>query len=302
MSIYSNKIRFQVSLQLIFLLGILITIIPIIMKRGFPVPEDTMSYESLPCLIAVKSFDFKVSLVASMSMSIHMLLDFCGQAILSREKLFSYRDSLSHLVLLICLLVPDMILLMYAIPQNNYILCIGIQYIRLISICNATLTYLCTFGGQHWKSSQTILGILTITIGSILKFYSFYEIGEGFITLETLSRISYGLSAIILAIPFLKWCRFLLRKVYNEDGNRMTTDEYSCIVYMVAATTIVASHWITSFIYWYTPWYNYDTRFFVWETMLFSFYYVVITVFQTQTAVREATLSKVSISTSISIS
>jgi len=131
--------------------------------------------------------------------------------------------------------------------------------------------------------------------GSTFRFYScFFPGNETFILLEVLTCVAFGIGNVIIIRPSMRWFTKISPKLFSKSGMTLTSDEYCCNVYFLAAFLTVSGLWGLTLGYSLPPWFEYDTNFLVMETMLFSFYYVVVTVFQGRAAVREAALSKVS--------
>ena len=276
--------------------GVIILFIPIVIGWKFPFPSsEYSSINDLPIVIGIKSIEYKMSLISSISLSVHMVLDYVGHIIVSPEDFFSYRDSTSNLVLLIALLVPDLIQFFYIIPYVDYVLFHYVQYIRFILGTCTTLGYLSTFGGTFWRSYEVILSALFVTLGSILRFYSCYFNNETLIILVAATLFSFGIASIFIFILLKRWIVDLYQNNFKHSKSLLTTDQYCCNIYLVSFVITVTGLWLLLFIYRIPPWYLYDTLCLVSETMLFSVYYVVITVFQGRAAVREAAISKVSL-------
>ena len=95
-----SMVSIHVYLLGITIVGVLISCIPIMIDWKFPFPTDS-STDILPMIVGIKSIEYKMSLIASISLSVHMVVDYVGHAIVSPEDFLSYRDSTSNLILLI---------------------------------------------------------------------------------------------------------------------------------------------------------------------------------------------------------
>ena len=277
-------------------IGILVCVLPILLGWSLPLPNElNSSSSSLPLLKALNSIEYPVSLIASMAMSVHMVFDFFGHALILPLDMTSYRDTTSNLILLICLLIPDLIQLFYVIPYSDCIAFHCIQYVRVILTASGTLAYLGMFGGSAWQSMNVVSAAGLVVVGSTIRFYScFFKDDSYFLTLEILTCVAFGIGNIIILPPSMTWIRNVLPKIFSKHKITLTSDEYCCNVYFLAGFLTVAGLWGLTLGYSLPKWFEYDAKFLVMETMLFSFYYVVVTVFQGRAAVREAALSKVS--------
>ena len=276
-------------------IGIGLCLIPVTLAWNFPFPTSSMSSDNpLPVMVAIKSIDYKITLVSSMSLSVHMIVDFFGHALVTPEDFFSYRDSLSNLNLLISLLIPDMIQFFYVIPNVDFVMFHCVQYIRFILITCCTLGYLSTFGGKLWQSDLAIGSCLLILCGTILRFYSCYFTGTDLIIFDIISMSAYVLATFEIFFLLKKWCSKIFRHNFSFQKSLITFDQYYCNIYLVASIITFSGLWMLMIAYKLPSWYQYDTLFLVSESMIFSVFYVIVTVFQGRAAVREAAISKVS--------
>ena len=283
----------HLSLISVTIIGVLISCIPIMINWKFPFPTDSPP-EDLPMIVGIKSIEYKMSLISSMSLSVHMVVDYLGHAIVSPEDFLSYRDSKSNLILLVSLLVPDVIQYFCIIPYEDFVLFHCIQYIRFILITCTTLGYLSAFGGSLWHTHEVIITAIFIAIGSILRFYSCFFTEEILILFEVVSISSFGIGSFALFVLLKRWFLDIYRNNFHHNTLLLSYDQYCCNIYIVAFAVTVFGLWMLLFVYKVPVWYQYDMIFLVSETMLFSVFYVIVTVFQGRAAVREAAISKVS--------
>ena len=301
---FSN--RFIQCLQIgIAVGGIILCFIPVILAWKFPIPITDTTFENLPIIRGIKSLEYKMSLIASMSMSIHMLMDLVGHAILSRENIFSYRDFVANMILLICLLVPDLIQYFYIIPHVEYVMFHCIQYIRFILLSSATFGYLSEFGGKYWTTFEVVIVTFSIGCGSILRFYSCYYTNNELIIFEVATFFSFGIATIYIIISLNRWIREVCLTTHDNRSNgggagggfylnkSLTFDQYCCNIYLFAGILTVSGLWILIIAFRMPLWYEYDNGFLASETMLFSMYYVIVTVFQGRVTIWKAAISKV---------
>ena len=281
----------HLSLISVTIIGVLISCIPIMINWKFPFPTDSPP-EDLPMIVGIKSIEYKMSLISSMSLSVHMVVDYLGHAIVSPEDFLSYRDSKSNLILLVSLLVPDVIQYFCIIPYEDFVLFHCIQYIRFILITCTTLGYLSAFGGSLWHTHEVIVTATFIAIGSILRFYSCYFTKDILIVFEVVSTVAFAIGSFALFLLLKRWFLDIYRNNFHHNTLLLSFDQYCCNIYLFAFAVTVSALWILLFVYKIPPWYQHDMIFLVSETMLFSVFYVIVTVFQGRAAVREAAISK----------
>ena len=289
-----SEIFIHNSLLAITFVGIIISCIPLINNWKFPYPtSDYVSIDLVPIVIGIKSIEYKISLISSMSLSVHMVLDYCGHAIVSPDDFFSYRDSTSNLILLISLLVPDLIQYFYIIPHQDFILFHCVQYIRFILTTCTTLAYLSKFGGKIWRTHEVVYSAGIIAFASVMRFFSCFFIGNSLIIFEVATILAFAIGSFAIFLLLKRWFLQIYRNNFHHNTLLLSFDQYCCNIYIAAAAFTIAGLWILLLVYKVPVWYQYDTTCLVSETMLFSIFYVIVTVFQGRAAVREAAISKV---------
>jgi len=216
-------------------------------------------------------------------------VDFVGHSLISRDDLFSYRDSFSKLVILAFLLTPDAAQLFYVIPQEHYVAFVLIRFIRYIFWISATFGYLVRYGGEVWSSKLVVLGVAAVDIGCILKFISYFNISLKIV--RTFGNCFLGIGLLIFAIISYKY--IYQQYITYTRQREIKSNDYCCNVYLI-------SFWITcfglTFLLFFNDfpnWYQIKVEIVVVETMLFTVYYVLITVFQGKAALVDAIASKV---------
>ena len=287
-----NMKYFHMNVGAVFFISlasiISLCVIPSFFSFQFQSPPD-LEIKSTPIFKAVHSNSYLISLISSASMSVHLLVDFVGHNFISREDIFSYRDSFSKLVILAFLLTPDLAQLFIVIPESNYVAYMLIRFIRYVSWMSATFGYLARYGGPIWCSKAVIFGLFLVDLAWILKFISFFDVHLNSLAIISNSLVAFGL--IIFAVISYQYIRKQI--IFFMKNIQISSDDYCCNVYLVA-------FWITCFglafqlmFNDFPHWYEVNTEMVVAETMLYTVYYVVITVFQGKAALVDAVASKV---------
>ena len=282
------------ALSIITLVSIIACFLPFILDWKLQSTCDLGNAASqFPTCRAIYSNSYLMSLVASVSMSIHMLVDLLGHSFLSQISNFLYnRDSASNLLVLISLLVPDFVQIFYVIPYHDPLVFHLIHLLRNVMIFFATFGFLTKFGGNNWRTIGVIFAVIFVNIGLLLKFYGYFISGKSSSLLAIISSTFLIIGTFLLFVKTITWIAD--RTQQYRLGIRMTTDEYSCNIYLLA-------FWISDI--WYLclilqsnlqDWYNFNTSVSVQLNMLFSVYYILIAVFQRHAAIREAVTYSVS--------
>ena len=229
-------------------------------------------------------------------MSVHLLVDFLGHSLISREEILSYRDSISKLVILAFLLTPDVTLLFIVIPEGNCFAFMLIRYLRYVAWIAASFLYLEIYGGRVWKGSKVItIGVLIVDIGFILKFISYFNIRLALA--RTIGNWFLGIGILLLAQVTYQYIRQQLDTFVKKF--KIDSDDYCCNVYLVAFWITCFGHAFILIFYDFPNWYEIKTETAVAETMIYTVYYVVITVFQGKAALVDAVASKVALCLSL---
>jgi len=223
-------------------------------------------------------------------MSTHLLVDIVGHSLISHEDLFSYRDSFSKLVILSFLLTPDLAQLFLVIPEENYVVYLLIRFLRYISWICATFGYLISYGGYVWSSILVTSGVIAMQFGLILKFTSFFDIH--LYIMATIGNIFFCIGALF--IVFVTYRYIYQQVLLFKNSIQMSADDYCCNVYLFAFWITFTGLVFLLIFNDFPHWYDINVEIVVIETILFTVYYVVITVFQGKAALIDAIASKVS--------
>eukprot|EP01036_Dinobryon_divergens_P057243 gene57243-76437_t len=105
---------------------------------------------------SMNSLNFKFSLVASIAISVPMVLDFLLSLASSYRDQIFMRGWTSKAVLLIALLIPDLVIFFVVIPSGNQALLVCLFAARLILCTYAVLSHLWDFGASVFKSHLTL--------------------------------------------------------------------------------------------------------------------------------------------------
>ena len=266
-------------------------LVPLIFSWQLAMPSNQ---SILPISIAIDSNAYLLSLVASISISVHMVVDLLGHGILSgRSNIFCYRDSLSNLIILVSLLIPDFVQIFYVIPYNDPLIFHLIHRIRNAMIIFATLGYLSIVGGNIWRTTRVILAMTLANLGFILKFYGFFAIHGEYLLLSIFSMICFAVATFILVLCTSTWSKYIVN--IHRSGQRLTTNENCCNVYLISFWVAITWLWSLCLGRNFGNWYDYKTSTAIQQNVLFSAYYILIVVFQRHIAIREAVTYSVSL-------
>ena len=238
---------------------------------------------------AIRSNNYLISIISSIAMSVHLLFDFVGHIFLYANEL-SYRDSFSKLVILSFLLVPDIAQLFFVIPDGNYFAYSLIRYIRIFCWISATFGYLAQYGGKFWNSTFVILGVITFDIGCLLKFSSYFKIS--FSILRMIGNCCCLMGILFFIIVTFQYIYYEIIK--HKKYTHFNANIYCCNVYLIAFWTTCIGLCVLSVVNNFPDWYEMNTWKIIIETMLYTIYYILITVFQGKAALIDAISCKVS--------
>ena len=274
--------------------SVVMYLIPLSLNWKLPLPSDVRTQtSSLAVMDAIKSNAYLISLVSSASMSIHMLVDLFGHGMLSnRKEFFIYRDSLSNLIILISLLIPDFIQLTYVIPYHDPLAFHIVHRIRNVLILFATFGFLSIYGGKVWRSLGILIAIAFANIGFILKFYSYFMSQEYFLHLSIISACLLAIGTIVFFCQSITWIKGIVSLYRSQQ--KISTDEYCCNVYLIAFWMSTAWFWSLALQNGQRNWYEFTTNSAVQLNMIFAAYYILIAVFQRHAAIRDAVICNVS--------
>ena len=194
---------------------------------GKPLYIDS-SYEVIPLLTAIRSISVREALVASLSVSSLLMLEFWLDILSPTKRKYIFR-----LFRITIILVPNMILYFVILPKSSDYM---IRFIPGIILSQTTL-FICTlaysiiiFGSPIWKPYKT--NVIT-AIFCAATFMDAYAAFNGDIILVYIKYILLIIGSILYGWKSLEWC-FHVRKSCSQTSKPMTHDQYCCSVYVIS--------------------------------------------------------------------
>jgi len=180
--------------------------------------------DSDPIKSALKSRSFGYSLAAGIAATIPPLIELLGAALNSKEN--SKKRSLLTLSLLICLIVPDFILLFNTTPKLDSKLYICVWSARLMSCLFLASIFLCQFSQTFWRNKWFTFSVTLIYIGIALTPLSSY-FKSAYLPFF---KIFGALIQLIGFTIFFILSYYFLRKYPKKNGTdeHMTSDDIFC--------------------------------------------------------------------------
>ena len=279
---FINKVQI-----IVLLVGILLLSFPVIFSWKLS-GQELDHFQSLKD--AIGSTGFKLSLIVSMAITAHMLTDLIGHNIIFSFSNISYKNTISIFILQLSIIIPSLFYLLYVIPYQDIIVYHCVSNSRYIFFTSAIFTYLNFYGGSIWSNWTSVITCLLVMAGCVLRFYALFN--EKDFSLTIISYIFFIISSIIPIFPTREWILYLYKQKTNSK--QMTTDEYCCTVYLVGAYSCLIGLLLLLVITGMGP--QDEVSYLITTTVLFSLFYLIVTVFQSKAMTREAAMLQVNTS------
>eukprot|EP01041_Mallomonas_annulata_P006927 gene6927-14066_t len=187
--------------------------------------ELTYNPETSPIYESMKSAEFVNFLMISLGLCIPMFLEYVFDLITFGFNKDTHLGYLSRLLLLSSLLLPDIFLLLYIIPNERVELWGTVTAIR-------TMLCVCVSFGHIWQNGVNCRTELILSVcGFILRSYvSVIDLGY----VELLQMFILVITAILIFILNIRWFRSI-RDIKLED---LTTKQLSSTIYLVSLVLI----------------------------------------------------------------
>jgi len=226
---------------------------------------------------AFDSLGFKMTLGACISLSIPLLLEIARDCAFAQSKRIK-KNILANILLVLSLIVPDVVVLAYVIPNRNLRLLMCINQGRTVALISSIYAYFILFGGQFFQRRIHMCWYILVAAGTVL--FAFGSSSSDPLRIQDwvslcLTILSMG---IVITVSFI-WFRDLHQTITVENRH-LTTDEY-CINIYVLASIICFCGLLIAWVAFGSPRFSQmNSEYFIITNILYAMYYVVISVFQ----------------------
>lgn len=170
---------------------------------------------------ALTSQEFLVSLVAALASSIPITIDYVAD-IPTQFDIFLGGNT-QRVLLLFSLLVPDCIVLGFAIPSKSVTLLVCMFHLRSVLVYAAIATQLMEFGAKYVSPRTLIIVHALTTFAEIAATASAFTLKFRYITHYCFLVFTF-LACVIITPPFCKWFRSWWRSVIGSCDQSSLSD------------------------------------------------------------------------------
>ena len=259
-------------------INFLINLIPFVLRW---VPVGSTRISPAQVLSFLNSDELRVATFLSLGISIpsiimHILKFRICSKIDIASTVTSKRNSASSLLSTLLLVIPDLFIVLYAIPQSD------VFAYHLISRLRLTLLIWMMFSLVHGHKKKIFLShgwiavIICYSASKVLLFYYEYFGDESVQILPALSTTFHGISLLIYAIITVKW---LIPVRHQIKDSSLTDDHMTWCNYSIALLFCWVGVTVINLKYPDFPlWYDLSLWQLAAQTMMFTIYYLIIMV------------------------
>lgn len=270
----------------LLIFSLLLFLLPFFSSWALIIPDGI----EIPILDSLHSLQYKVSIYCSIAVSIPMILELSVRVVLEPKLLTDFKTFISNVFLVISLLLPDLIILIFVIPNGDLkVFNLAFEGRFLLSVWSLG-KFLYRFGDDGFFQSIFSISIFAILcINRILVYYSYYFNFSN--CSEWVTELTMYVGFLMYGTQIIRWFRYINKISTNCY---LSTDQYLCNIYIISATLVFFSMLILYLIL--NPslnWLQTDADYLSGSTCIFSIFYVLITIFQGRALQREAVIFKV---------
>ena len=288
----ANRLFFNISIELLLLatsvLSLIIISIPMANSWELVVIDGR---ELPPIATSIRSFEFIISLVASLSLSVPILIELIVRFISTSNVSAVKLTIVPNASLLFALMIPDLLMLFYASPYNNYEATYYLVNARYILLEAAVFSYLYSKGSIIWTKQKTLLITMPYFLARIFGVYIDYFDGRKrtiFMIIAILSEIFSSMVFLLLTI-----CWFLHIQNKLKSNIKMTLNDSLCNNYVIALLLCSAGLAGNYFAHNAVRWSQWDTTNLTIHTSVYTVFYIFIIVFEGRLAHSDMIQTKV---------
>jgi len=231
------------SLVLIGLAGVILCFLPIFCQ--WDSDYNVYSRADSPIMDSLHSLRFRYSLVASIAISVPLLLNYIIDFSCTKEFEWDLRNAV-RLVILLGLIIPDILILLCADQANSPEMLDSIYHSRgIVGFCTILL-HLYNFGSPIFNSNLVFLGGIITVLGGVLSCLSPFLTSEMFVFYYIYHSI-FAIDAVIGFYLSYKWFKYL--SMTTNQYKNMTNDQYTISSYLLSLALAGIGLVILSIIY-----------------------------------------------------
>ena len=284
MQTLSFGITTELVVLVICVLSLIVTVIPIACRWELVVLMP-------PIATSIRSFEFIISLVASLSLSVPILIElivrFMSTSYVSSVKL----TIVPNASLLFALMMPDLLMLFYASPYNSLEAMLYLVNARLMLLEAAAFSYLFSKGSIIWSTRGILLTVVPYFLARIFGVYIYYFDGRKKIIFTIISFFFESFSAIAFFLLTIRWFYYLLNK--RKANIKMSLNDSLCNNYVIALLLCSAGIAGNYFGHNAVTWNQWDTTNLTIHTSVYTVFYIFIIVFEGRLAHSDMIQTKV---------
>eukprot|EP00603_Paraphysomonas_imperforata_P002953 CAMPEP_0114426884 /NCGR_PEP_ID=MMETSP0103-20121206/8044_1 /TAXON_ID=37642 ORGANISM="Paraphysomonas imperforata, Strain PA2" /NCGR_SAMPLE_ID=MMETSP0103 /ASSEMBLY_ACC=CAM_ASM_000201 /LENGTH=807 /DNA_ID=CAMNT_0001595891 /DNA_START=24 /DNA_END=2447 /DNA_ORIENTATION=- len=206
--------------KLIYLIGALscVGLVPLLFEKDDPDDKDGSIF-----LHAVQSNQFENMLLISLALAIPAILDLLADLVEKRSSTRMFDDDqFSRFILAVSMLSQPLLLLYYAVQQENLIATYAVKNFRAIACATVVVEQLHTRCEEVFIFGTSVLMLLLWNFGSVIGSYSVDKDPSNNI-FSFLATLTKGLGGFMLVVSLLRHyfitIQGKMKKVRSDEGN-----------------------------------------------------------------------------------
>jgi len=226
---------------------------------------------------AFDSLGFKMTLGACISLSIPLLLEIARDCAFAQSKRIK-KNILANILLVLSLIVPDVVVLAYVIPNRNLRLLMCINQGRTVALISSIYAYFILFGGQFFQRRIHMCWYILVAAGTVL--FAFGSSSSDPLRIQDWVSLCLTMLGMGIAITeSIIWFKNLNQSITVENRH-LSTDEYCINIYILASIICFGGLLLTYLAFGSPRASQMNSEYLIITNILYAMYYVVISVFQ----------------------
>jgi len=218
-----------------------------------------------------------MTLGACISLSVPLLLEIARDCVLAQSKRIK-KNILTNILLVLSLIVPDVIVLAYVIPNRSLRLFMCINQGRTVALISSIYAYFIIFGGQFFQRRVHMSWYISCTAGSVLFAYGSSS-SDPLRIQDWISLFLTLFSMGIVIIVSMEWFRNQSRTISSENRH-LSTDEYCINIYIITSLLCFGGLNVVWLTFGSPRFSAMTSEYLIITNVFYAMYYVVISVFQ----------------------
>ena len=279
----TKKISFHVKLATVSAITLFLSALPEMMTWEMVAIENI---KSPPVLVSLKSYEFQICLIVSLSASVPMFFE-----LLLRIILFAKIDYiLPNFFTFATLALPDLLILFYIRNSLDLLFLDFVVKARMILLGWLTLTLIKKYGGKTWPQRGLLTTFIFLCIGRVLAVYKGYISSELYNMFDIGHIISDSTAFLMYIMMCLRWYQYILTK----PKFAITTDQYLCNIYATAFLITCIGVYLVLYTSPSTlDWFNWSSNELTFHTLTYTVFYIIVIVFEGRALQRDMLQTKV---------